>query len=199
MDVAFDGSACGLDQFGEFDGGSARGLAAAGRFEFQCAHAAVAHVGQSVERSDVLFLDAVCGHPCIDQAVAEIVGERISQHSGQAFERQFRQVGEDEGLACGSQGHFEGRQLDASSDELGVVLEGVITEARIEGDCADAPAPDSYFDDRHGFVHFLPPIPARCALPRFGGFKHLKRADGDCGREAFEPLGMIEGAQNFDQ
>src|SRR3546814_1563060 len=54
--------------------------------ELECAHAALAHVGEAVECSDGAGGHAVARHPRIDQGVAEGVGEGVGEQAGQAVE-----------------------------------------------------------------------------------------------------------------
>ena len=96
VEFTMHGESGAFDQARELNRGGALTVRAAHGSEFECAHAAFAHVGEAIQCGDAVFGNAALGHPGVDQVVAEIVRQGISEHRGQSFEGQFGQVREDE-------------------------------------------------------------------------------------------------------
>src|SRR6476660_3273442 len=70
------------------------------RVEFEGSHAALAHIGQAVERGDFLLRDAMRGHPRIDEGVTEGVGKRVGEQAGETVEREFWQIGKKDDVGA---------------------------------------------------------------------------------------------------
>ncbi len=153
-----------------------RGLARGGatqRPEGEGTHPALSHVGQAIERAHHVLAQASLGHPGIDEGIAEVIGQRIGQHRRQALVCRLGEIREQEGLAGLSKRHLQRRQLYASLDPGGVVLECVVVLRGLQRNCANQLSPGANLDRPHGDVGAL----ARGLGFRFGsghGFQFLR-------------------------
>ena len=133
-------------EVGDLDGPAGFGAGPLGRHEFQSAHAPLAGVAEPLHGIEALRRPALPGQPGVDQIVAEAIRQGIGEEPRQATKGaawQFR-----EAVDALFQRHHEGRQLDATGQERGLIFEGGDTGGIGESHSADACTPE--FNGRNG-------------------------------------------------
>ncbi len=84
-DIPSHGTPGLIHQLTQVDWGGSAGRGAPGGVKYQCAHGAVTHIGQPVQGGDSGSGDAAIGHVFVDQRVAEVIWQRITQKGWQSL------------------------------------------------------------------------------------------------------------------
>ncbi len=97
-------------------------------------------------------------HPCIDEGVAKVIGQRIGQHSRQTVKSCLRQVREDERSTPIFHRHSERSQLNSGALPRRGISKSVIAELGIQRHRANLLSPYANFNDWdvfHGYTFFI--------------------------------------------
>ena len=118
----------------------------------QRSHASGSGVTESFDGAKAPGAASLCGEPCVDERVAETIGQRVSQQPWKTVERSARQLREL--IVLSGERHRDWRDLNAAVDELRGELEGRVVPSVLHRDRSNGSPPQADLRDHDSSPHF---------------------------------------------